>query len=237
MNKGIYLIAILLLQSFDGLSQTKSFIDQPFIETAAQVDTLVTPDRIFLNIVLTEKDNKGKSSVEELEARMEATLKQIGINTRQNLMLNDLASNFRKHFLKQQDILKRKEYTLMVTDALTAGRVILALEEIDISNVVLDRTEYAKIEQLQLDLKSRAISKAKQQAVYMAAPLNQKIGPAIYISDQSHTSVNNTLQGRVAGVIIRGYTPKKNEEFKPADIEFEKIKVASAVEVKFKLEQ
>ena len=90
-----------------GFAQTKNFIDQPYIETMAKVDTSVTPDKIFMNIIITEQDTKGKISVEELESKMESTLKAIGINTKKNLTLNDLASNFKKYFLRRQDVLKK----------------------------------------------------------------------------------------------------------------------------------
>ncbi|MFT7033181.1 MAG: hypothetical protein ACJA2S_001684 [Cyclobacteriaceae bacterium] len=233
MIKKNILLTIAIAHSLVGFSQQKNFIDQPFIETNAQVDTLITPDRIYLNILVMEKDTKGKTSVEELESKMESTLKRLGINTKENLTLNDLASNFRKYFLKQQDVHKSKAYTLMINDAQTAGRVIIALEKIDISNVSFDRTEYSKMEDLQLILKSKAVIKARKQANYLSSPLGQKLGPAIYISDQSS---NNYLQGRASGLQIRGYAADKEKQFKPADIEFQKIKVECSVAVKFKLE-
>jgi len=237
MNMKSILTLALISQSFIGWTQTKNFIDQPFVETAAQVDTLITPDRIYLNILILEKDTKGKISVEELESKMESALKNLGIDTKKNLTLNDVASNFKKYFLKSQDVLKSKSYTLMVADAKIAGSVIIELEVLEISNVLLDRTEYSEIEHLKLILKSMAIRKAKKQAEYMVAPLNQKAGVAIHISDHSDNSVGRALSGRVPGIQIRGYSSVKRKEFKPADIEFEKIKVESSVFVKFKLEE
>lgn len=233
MKKTYFLIAILSFLVVVGYGQSKNFIDQPYIETTARVDTLVTPDEIYLNILITEKDTKGKTSVEEQESLMEITLKELGINTKEDLSLNDLASNFKKYFLKSQDVLKSKVYSLKVDNALTAGKVILALEKIEISNVLLDRTEFSRIEQLKLELKSKAIAKARKQAEYMTSPLDQKVGAAIHISDQSD---NYPVQGRSPGIMIRGYSSLKQEEYKPADIEFEKIKVESTVFVKFKLE-
>src|SRR5687768_10885620 len=146
MKNILYLFTFVALQAFPALAQ-KNFVDQPYVETSAQVDTLVTPDRIYLNILLTEKDTKGRISLEELELRMANALKNIGINIEQDLTLNDFASNFKQYLLKQQDILKSKLYSLLVKDAQTAGKVILALEGIDISNVHLNKTEYSKIEQ------------------------------------------------------------------------------------------
>ncbi|MFY0652859.1 MAG: SIMPL domain-containing protein [Cyclobacteriaceae bacterium] len=236
MRSGLFVIIVLLLQSVSVWSQNKNFIDQPYIETSAQVDTLVVPDRIFLNIVIKEKDTKGKISVEELEAKMEKVLNGLGINTKENLMLNDLGSNFRKYFLKSQDIEKSKAYTLMVENAVMAGSVMLELEKIEISNVLLGKTEYSKMDELKLNMKSKAIRKAKKQALSMAEPLNQIVGPAIHISDRSDQWADRELAGRTPGIQIRGYSAARPEKFKPADIEFEKIKVVSKVDVKFKLE-
>jgi hypothetical protein len=234
--KRIILIAVfLIIVIFQGFSQTKNFIDQPYIETMARVDTLVTPDRISLNIIITEKDTKGKTSVEELESKMESTLKNLGINTQKDLSLNDLASNFKKYLLKKQDVLKSKSYTLIVKNALMAGKVIIALEKIEISNVNIDKTEFSEIEKLKLELKSKAIIKAKKQALHMSHPLNQKVGRAIFISDLS-TPIGRSLQGKVSGISIRGYSSKKEEQYKPAEIQFEKIKVESIVSVKFETE-
>lgn len=220
-----------------GWSQTKNFIDQPFIETVAHVDTLVTPDKIYLNILLLERDTKGKVSVEELETRMESTLKALGIDTQEHLTLNDLESNFNTYFLKSQDVVKSKAYSLMLKDAQTAGLVIAELEAVEISNVKLDRTEYSKIEQVELELKSRAILKARHQAMAMTKPLNQLVGPAIHISDQAGIPASYANQNRLRGVQIKRMPGRGSKSFAPADIEFKKIKIESRVAVKFKLEQ
>lgn len=231
MNRSIIVLTFLFLGIPDVISQTKNFIDQPYIETQAQVDTLIVPDEIYLDILITEKDTKGKTSVEELEKMMEATLKRLGIDTKEQLTLHDLASNFKKYFLRQQDVLKSKAYGLKVADAMTAGKVIIALEEIEISNVSLDRTEYSKMEQLRLLLKSKAILRARKQAEALAAPLGQKVGKAIYISDQGgYRPMQEQMRGKAQGLVTYGYSAE------PIDIEFEKIKVETFVNAKFQLE-
>ena len=228
-------LTFLILVCAKSLSQTKNFIDLPYIETSAKVDTLVIPDRIYLNISITEKDTKGKISVEELETKMNEKLKSLGIVTEKQLTLNDLSSNYKKYFLKQQDILKNKNYTLLVYNAKIAGKVIIALEEIEISNVNLEKTEYSKAEEMILTLKSQAILKAKNQAISMTKPLNQKVGSAIYISDFSN--IVNMLSGRVAGIQIRGARSlEEKDKYEPINIEFEKIKIETEVKATFKLE-
>ncbi|AMC10231.1 hypothetical protein Lupro_02730 [Lutibacter profundi] len=227
-------IVLIISTVYFGFSQTKNFIDQPFIETRSKVDTLITPDRIYLSILITEKDTKGRISVEELENNMAVKLKDLGIDLDKQISLSDLSSNFKKYFLRQKDVLKSKAYSLIVYDALTAGKVIMELEKINISNVFLEKTEYSKIEKLKLELKSKAIEKAKRNAIAMLNPLNQIVGNAIFISDLGYISTQ--LSGRVAGIQIRGMSSLKENRFKPIDIEFKKIKVESEVLIKFKIE-
>jgi len=233
MKKTILLLVVALIFT-NGFSQTKNFIDQPYIETRAKVDTLVSPDRIHLQILITEKDTKGKISVEELENKMANKLVSLEIDLKEQLTLSDVASNFKKYFLRKQDILKSKAYQLVVYNAQSAGKVIAGLEEIGISNVQLYKTEYSKIEDLKLNLKTKAIIKAKKQAEALLKPLNQKLGNAIYISDMSNYN-NYGLQGRAAGLEV-SYTMKEANDFEPIDIDFQKMKVQSEINIKFIIE-
>ena len=227
---------ILLIIATKSISQTKTFIDVPYIETSAKVDTLVIPDRIYLNISITEKDTKGKVSVEELESKMNEKFKSMGINIETQLSLNDLGSNYKKYFFKQQDILKNKNYTLLLYDAKISGKVLIALEEMEISNVILERTEYSKADKMILTLKTKAIEKAKSQAIAMTKPLNQKVGNAIFISDYN-AEILRGLAGSAAGIKIRGANSiSEKKEYVSADIEFEKIKIQTELNVKFKIE-
>ena len=228
------ILLLLLISITKNFSQTKNFIDLPYIETSAIVDTLVTPDRIFLTVLITEKDTKNRTSVEQLESKMNIKLRSLGINTEKQLTLNDLSSNYKKYFLKQQDILKSKSYSLVVYDAKTASKVIAALEEEEISNISLEKTEYSKTEELVLILKGKAIVKARNTAVALTKPLNQKVGNAIYITD--NFTVSNMLNGRLAGVQIRGVSLNEESDYEPIDITFDKIKFQTQVNVNFKLE-
>lgn len=232
MKKIIFFLATFLVVA-NSFSQVKNFIDQPYIETRAKVDTLVSPDRIYLQILITEKDTKGKISVEELENKMANKLTSLGIDLKKQLTLSDVASNFKKYFLRRQDILKSKAYQLVVYNAQSAGRVIVGLETIGVSNVQLFKTEYSKIEDLKLALKSKAIVQAKKQAEALLQPLSQKVGSAIYISDLNNYN-NYGLQGRAAGLNV-AYAVK-SKSFEPIDIDFKKIKVQSEVNIKFKIE-
>ena len=112
--KKSFLLLLGLLASASALAQSKNFLDQPYLETSAQADTLVIPDRIYLGILLQESDSKGRVTVEELEQKMAARLKAIGIDLEKQLAVSDLSSDFKKYFLRGQEVLKDKAFELLV---------------------------------------------------------------------------------------------------------------------------
>ena len=85
-------------------SQSKNFIDLPHIEVSGYADTFVTPDMIFIKISLSEKDTKGKMSLDELEKRMVLSLQSLEIDVEKNLKISDILSNYRTHLLKKKDM-------------------------------------------------------------------------------------------------------------------------------------
>lgn len=213
-----------------GLSaQSKNFIDQPYLETTAQVDTLVIPDRIYLSIYLSESDTKDRKSVEELENRMQQKLKELGIDTKEQLSLGSLSSNFKDYFLRKTGVLKSKYYSLLIYDALTAGLVIQGLETVGISNVNFQKAEVSKIEELKVMLRAKAVAKASKQGKVMVEALGQKIGKALFISDMN-TGIVYGWRGRTG---MAEMAMAKADGSEPIDVDFQKVKVSSTVDVKF----
>lgn len=212
-------------------AQTKNFLDVPYLETSAKVDTLVTPDKIYLSITIQEKDSKGRKSVEEQENKMAKSLTDLDIDIDKQLTIKDLASNYKKYFLRSKEVLKSKQYSLVVYDGLTAGKVLATLEDLDIANTYLEKTEYSKMDELELELKTRAIKKAKRKAIALTKPLGQKVGMAIHILDNSQPTYPRYNQPRMEMKAMA----MDMVQAEPLDLDFEKIRVESLVNVKFQL--
>jgi hypothetical protein len=79
---------------------------------------------------------------------MADVLENLNIDLKKQLKIDNLASTYRKYFLKRKNVLKSKSYVLEVYDALTAGKVLIGLESKGISNVRLIKTAYSDIENL-----------------------------------------------------------------------------------------
>ncbi|WP_010519004.1 SIMPL domain-containing protein [Croceivirga radicis] len=220
----IYLIPLITM------AQTKNFLDVPYLETSAKVDTLVAPDKIYLSITINEQDSKGRTSVEKQENEMAKELKALGIDVEKQLKIKDLSSNFKNYFLRSKTVLKSKQFSLLVYDGLTAGKVMAALEDIGIANTYLEKTEYSKMDQLELELKTKAVKKAKEKAVALTTALDQKVGAAIHIQDNSQPYYRSVARPKLE---MRAMAVDAVAE--PLDVGFEKISVESSVQVTFKL--
>ena len=232
-----FLFIILLVSAFNSSqAQTKNFIDQPYVETNGNADTAITPDEIYIKIVISESDTKNKVSVEDLEAKMVDALKSLGINTEKDLKTSDVASNFKYYLLKSKDVLKTKQYILKVTDAVTATKVIGQLEDLSIANTSVEHVDYSRMEDLKNDLRTKAVENARMRALALTKPLNQTLGTAIYIGEVVNPDYG--MRGsQLNEVVVVGYGTARGQSPELPKIDFEKIKVTTIVNVKFILKQ
>ena len=219
-------------------SAQKNFLDQPYIEVSASVDTLVIPDRIYVSITLNEADSKNKKSVEEQEKQLETILKKLKINTDKDLSVLGFSSDFKKYFLKGQNILKTKKYSLLVRDAYTLGNVIISLEEAGISNTEVEKVEYSKSKELLLELKSEAVKRSRITADKLVKPLNQKAGKALYISDTNYGGIGDyeLTTNEIFSLQEMDYKKGSASEEFLRKLDFQKIKFSTTVYVKYQLD-
>jgi uncharacterized protein YggE len=219
-----------------GFAQETNYTVLPQIQTKATFTTEVQPDIIQLSIILSENNTKGKVSLDEMERKFMSVLNANHIDISKQLNLKDLSSNFQSYFLKKTEVLKSKNYILELNDAKTAGKILRELADQDISNVKLAKTDYSKLEELKIELKGKAVEKAKRQAEEMAKATNQTVGKVLYISD---AEINYLPQfvGQATGLNIRGVNSLPGymgeSEF---DIQFDNIRVEATVTVYFKLD-
>ena len=219
-------------------SAQRDFLDQPYIEVEAEADTLVVPDRIYVSITLNEADSKNKKSVEEQEKQLETILKKLKINTDKDLSVLDYSSSFKKYFLKGQNILKTKKYSLLVRDAYTLANVIISLEEVGISNTEVEKVDYSKYRELLLELRSEAVKRSRITADKLVKPLNQKAGKALYISDMNYRGMGDYEVQAMMDITPEPRTYKKegaSEEFL-RKLDIKKMKFYVVIRVNYQLD-
>lgn len=215
-------------------SGEKNFIDRPYIEVTGKAEMEVVPDQIYLNIVINEKDNKGKVVLAQAEKDMIDKLKNLGLDTKKDLSVKDMSSNFKNYWVRSSEIMTSKEYQLLVTNAQTAGKVMQGLEKIGISNVSIERVDHSQIEQFRKDVKVKAVKNAKEKATDMAQAVGQIVGKALYIQEIEYNNFSY-LQGRAAGIKVKTTALLASDENAVPEIDFEKIKLEYQVSAKFEI--
>ncbi len=183
MNRIILSTLLFFTLNLAAKAQNKNYIDQPYIDVSGYADSLVIPNEIYIRINISEKDTRDRVPVETSELKMVEGLKALGLNTEKDLSTNDLGSNYRFYLLKQKDVMKTKQYLLKVGDAVTASKVFMLLEDLDISNTSIDRVEHSEFESIKNLTRIKAVENAKQKATALTKPLNQIVGQAIYLTD------------------------------------------------------
>lgn len=161
-------------------------------------------------------------------------LKTLGVDLDKNLSTTDLSSNFKSYLLKNKDILKMKQYILKLNDGMTVSKVFISLEQLGISNTSIEKVTHSELENIKNIIRTKAVENARVRAFALVKPLQQNIGSAIQISDNEPYYINQQLQGRVAGITLRG--DNSTQEISNANIpkiEFEKIKITANIQVKF----
>ena len=231
-------IAILILfihTSIAAQNGQKNFIDQNYIEVTGIIETQVIPDKIFINIIINEKDKRGKTSVETQENRMLQKLKSLGIDIEKQLSILDFTGNYTTHFFKKNEVIKSKKYQLVINNTTLLDNLFQELDEIDISNVTIAKIDHSDIENIRRETKISALKVAKEKATNYAKVLDQNIGKALFIQEQKKSNSFNGIHGAnaVNGINI-GYNLSRSTDSK-TNITFQKITITATILARFEL--
>jgi uncharacterized protein YggE len=234
MKRALFFAAALLLAASAKAQQgEKNFIDQPYIEVAGRAEKEVTPDEIYLKIIINETDNKAKQPLEQLEKNMIAALLRIGVNVPKELTVKDLSSSFKLYWYKKSDIFAAKEYQLLVRSAAMAGKTLQELETLGISNISISRVDHSEIEKLRREVKVNAMRDAKSKASDLLQAIGQQAGRALWVQEVDRTPYRAAFTPS-----IRAKTMSVSNEEAAAlpEAEFEKIKLEYTVMARFAIE-
>ena len=156
---------------------------QPYIDINATVEREVTPNELYLQITISEKDYKGKKTLEEMQDAMIGVLEINRIDIPECLTLSYMGSEISyKTFSKNMIAKTEATYLLKLNDATTMQNVIASLEERQISDIELVRTKYTGEKELKAEMGVEAMQQAKAEAQILAGAIEQEIGKAINIS-------------------------------------------------------
>ena len=199
-----------------------------YIQVNGVSEIEIVPNQIYLTITLDESDSKGRQAIELQRREMVSTLKGLGIDTENNLTMEDMSSSY----YKRGNSLSKANYQLLLSSSEQVVKVYDALAALGISDINITRVSHTEIEQLKSKCRKEAMINAKNVATELAEAVGQSVGACIYIYDANRGVTPTYYNDRV---MMRSMAKVANEEsvVEQEPIEFKKIKLNYSVSAKF----
>lgn len=214
---------------------SKSFLDVNYIEVTGKSAKEIVPDMIYLSIVVSENDDK-RIDLEKKEKEIMKVLKSSGVDVVKDFSVKDFSSNFKHYFIKKTDVKKTKEYEVIVRSGAMAGKVLAAMESINVANVSIDKLRHSKIEEIRMQAKVKAVKNAKEKARLLVKGLDQFLGRALYVREQGdYTEYPLENRNRYARPLMMKSRMESDQADNSSQIEFQKIKLEYSVIVRFEI--
>ena len=202
-----------------------------YIQVNGRAEREIAPDEFYLQIVINERDSKGKVSVESQQRDMLAALKRLGVNVEKQLKVANLSSEF---FKKNTSVATAK-YQLQLGSSAEVGKVWQALDGLGISNVSILKVSHSQLERYKSEVRVEAMRNAKQNAATLAEAIGQTIGKCFYVYDSNNDVMpvfyNNMAVMRSAKAFDAAEAAAGEEP-----LDFKTIKLQYSVQAKFVLE-
>jgi uncharacterized protein YggE len=235
MKKYLFVIVFITTLTY-GQEGLKNFIDQNYIELTGKAELEIVPDEIYLSITINEKD-KRDLTVEKLEKLMIQKLKALGVDIDKKLSVLNFSGDYAKYFLHKNKVEKNKQYELLIHKTELLPRVFKLLDDINISNVTISRTDHSEIEEYKRTAKINALKVAKEKSTDYAKAIHQTIGKALYIKEvNSHQyGSNQMLSNTLNEVVMMRGTSSSFDKKKFQNIQLAKINISATVLARFEL--
>ena len=202
-----------------------------YIQVNGRAEREIAPDEFYLQIVINERDSKGKVSVESQQRDMIAALKRLGVNVEKQLKVANLSSEF---FKKNTSVATAK-YQLQLGSSAEVGKVWQALDGLGLSNVSILKVSHSQLERYKSEVRVEAMRNAKQNAATLAEAIGQTIGKCFYVYDSNNDVMpvfyNNMAVMRSAKAFDAAEAAAGEEP-----LDFKTIKLQYSVQAKFVLE-
>ena len=104
------------------------------------------------------------------------------------------------------------------------------------SNFQIVKTSHGRIQEFRKQLKIQAVKAAKDKAIYLTEPINEKLGESVTITESDDNSAYYYAQNKMSNVSLK--VVRLNEESNSNDnaaIDFNKIKLMYDVNILFVL--
>lgn len=222
-------MAVAALVAFPALAQVQEAFPS-YIQVYGRAEKEIVPDEFYLQIVINERDSKGRISVESQQRDMIAALKRLGVDVDKQLKVANLSSEF----FKRKTSVATAKYQLQLGSSAEVARVWQALDELGISNVSILKVSHSEIDRYREEVRVAAIRNARANAATLAEAIGQKVGRCFYIYDSNSNILPAVYDN---AVLMRSAKAAGSVEAVEEDpLEFKTLRLEYGVQAKFVLE-
>lgn len=227
--KRLILMAVAALVAFPALAQVQEAFPS-YIQVYGRAEKEIVPDEFYLQIVINERDSKGKISVESQQRDMIAALKRLGVDVDKQLKVANLSSEF----FKRKSSVATAKYQLQLGSSAEVARAWQALDDLGISNVSILKVTHSEIDRYKEEVRVEAIRNARANAATLAGAIGQTVGKCFYIYDSNSNVVPAMYDNAVLMRSARAAGSAESVEEDP--LEFKTLRLEYGVQAKFVLE-
>lgn len=228
--KKLIAMAVVALMALPAAAQMQEAYPS-YIQVTGRAEKELTPDEFYLQIVINERDSKGKISVESQQRDMVAVLRKLGVDVEKQLKVANLSSEF---FKKNTSVAMAK-YQLQLGSSGEVAKVWQALDDLGISNISILKVTHSQLDKYKQEVRLEAMRNARESAQEMAGAIGQTIGKCFYIYDSNSNVLpvmyDNAVLMRSAKAVADAESVAEEDP-----LEFKTIKLEYGVQAKFVLE-
>lgn len=193
MKQLLFLVLTLaLLQQAHSQNVVNPFPRTINVNGSAEME--VVPDEIYVHVHLKEYEKKGsgKISIDKIKSDFLAQLRQIGIPDSAISIASYEGSDgtiWWKRKKKDPQMFASITYQLKLNSSARVDQVVNLLDDDATQNFQIVRTSHSKILEYRKQLKIAAVKAAKEKAQYLAAAIDEQVGPAISVQEPADVSI------------------------------------------------
>jgi uncharacterized protein len=217
------------------------------ITVAGCAEMDIIPDQIYVNVALREYQKRGeeKKDLELLKSNFLGYCKLIGVPDSAISIASYTGFNnyywLRKNKKKSPDLNAGITYQLVFSSSKQMDELIEKLDDEATQSFDIVNTSHSKMPEFRRQLKTGAVKAAKDKAIYLTEAINEKLGPAITITEPDETGnltarLSNVSNGVFSQTRLDNNYRLIGEGDKTLEVDFKKIRLRYEVSVIFALQ-
>lgn len=225
--KNIKFTTILVCLFFPLMALSQTGISEKKIEVNGEAEMEVTPDEIYIRIVLKEyMAGKKKVEMDKLESRLVKAVQAEGFPDTSLRTENVSGYNWNWKKQRSEEFLATKSFRLTVGDLKKINNLLERLDERGVNNVGVTGYTHSKLKEYQKELKLEALKNAKEQAKYLLEGIGEQLGPVIQINE-FNTNQPHPVAFRASNLEAADASGYQS------NVEFKSIKIKSSIRAVF----